>query len=132
MNIENITQAATQAGGNAGNKNTNQENSSSFTEIFAAANNPKPQDAATLAKAKEAATKQATNDFLAYMKKSLAERMQEAWLKQHNMTREQFEALPPEEKKKVAEEMRADIEEKIKEMAKKKLSENTQFLASAI
>ncbi len=132
MNIENITQAKTQAAGNASNKNTNQGNSNSFTEILAAANNPKPQDAATLAKAKEASNKQAINDFLAYMKKSLAERMEEAWLKQHNMTREQFEALPPEEKKKVAEEMRADIEEKIKEMAKKKLSENTQFLASAI
>lgn len=62
-----------------------------------------------------------TQDFLSYMTMTPGERMENAWLRQHNMTRAQFEALSPEEKEKVREQMRQDIERQLKQKAEKDL-----------
>ncbi|HEY1096636.1 MAG TPA: hypothetical protein VGF14_05295 [Alphaproteobacteria bacterium] len=56
-------------------------------------------------------------EFTEYMKKSPAERMMDDWLRAHGMTKEEFDALGPEEKQKILEEMKQDIEEKMKEKA---------------
>lgn len=130
MDISSISQNITGGKVGAGKQESADD---SFADILASANKgPKPLDAIDLDKAKKAKDKAALDEFTAYMKKSVAERMEEAWLKAHGMTKEQFEALPPEEKKAMIEEMRKDIEEKMKQEAEKKLQENTAFHASAI
>lgn len=68
----------------------------------------------------ETATKpDPVKEFMDYMKKPLAERMQEAWLKQHGMTKEEFDALPPEEKDAITKQMAEDIKKKLEEEARK-------------
>jgi hypothetical protein len=56
-----------------------------------------------------------TQEFLDYMKKTPAQRMQETWFKQHGITKEQFDAMSPADQQKVLAQMKQDIEEKIKE-----------------
>lgn len=60
---------------------------------------------------------QVVKGFTEYMKKSPEERMMDDWLRAHGMTKEEFDALGPEEKQKILEEMRQDIEEKMKQKA---------------
>src|SRR5690349_9427490 len=58
-------------------------------------------------------------EFLNYMKKTPAERMQEAWLHQHGLTREQLDAMSPAERKKILDKMRQDIELRIRQEAER-------------
>ena len=53
-------------------------------------------------------------DFLEYMQMTPAERMERAWLKQHGISKEEFDAMSPAEKQKLMDEMKKDIAEKIK------------------
>jgi hypothetical protein len=67
----------------------------------APAASPKPSDA--------------EQEFLDYMKKTPEQRMQEAWLKAHHLTQAQFDAMSPEQKQGLVNEMRQDIEDKLKQ-----------------
>ncbi|HWA49171.1 MAG TPA: hypothetical protein VG742_12900 [Dongiaceae bacterium] len=49
--------------------------------------------------------------FLAYMKKTPAERWVESWLAARGLTKEEFEALPPKEHEALAKEMAEDLKE---------------------
>ena len=47
--------------------------------------------------------------FLAYVKKSPVERWIENWLKAHGLTKEEFDALPPDKHDALAKEMAEDL-----------------------
>ena len=47
--------------------------------------------------------------FLAYVKKSPVERWIESWLKSHGLTKEEYDALPPERHDALAKEMAEDL-----------------------
>lgn len=63
--------------------------------------------------------------FLEYMNKTPAERMEDAWLRQHGLTREQLAALPPEERKKIIDEMKEDIKRQVEESVENALHRKT-------
>jgi predicted flavoprotein YhiN len=75
-----------------------------------------PKSEATVASVAE---KSPAQEFLDYMKKTPEERMQEAWLRAHGIDPEDFEAMPPEKKQALMDEMKEDIEAKLKEAAEK-------------
>jgi phage terminase small subunit len=56
-------------------------------------------------------------EFTDYMKQTPAERMQYAWLKQHGVTKAQFDSMSGAEKQKLIEEMKHELEEKMKQQA---------------
>ncbi len=58
---------------------------------------------------------EAVQAFLDYMSKTPAERMEDAWLAEKGITKEDFENMSPEEKQATLEEMRADIKRKLEE-----------------
>lgn len=62
----------------------------------------------------------AVQEFRDYMKMTPGERMQYAWLKQHGISKEEFDSMPADEKQKLMEQMKREIEEKIKADAVKK------------
>jgi len=47
--------------------------------------------------------------FLSYMKKSPAERWIESWLAAHGLTKDEFDALPPDQHEALAKEMAEDL-----------------------
>ena len=59
-------------------------------------------------------------EFTDYMKQTPAQRMQASWLAQHGITKEQFDALPAEEKQKLLAQMKQEIETKIKQSMEQK------------
>lgn len=62
-----------------------------------------------------------------YLNMSQAERYQEAWLKRHGLTKEQFDALPADEKAKMMADMQQDMHAEIQ----KKMEEDKQKKAKA-
>jgi acyl-CoA reductase-like NAD-dependent aldehyde dehydrogenase len=67
----------------------------------------------------------AVDDFLAYMKKSLAERMADAWLAAHGLDREKLKAMPPEQRDAVLKQMTQELKEQLTEAAAKTTSRKT-------
>lgn len=65
----------------------------------------------------EPAANDAVTEFLEYMAKSPAERLYEAILKEKGLTKEQLEALPPEERMKVEKEIQEEIEQRFEMQA---------------
>jgi len=57
----------------------------------------------------------ATKQFQDYMDKTPEQRMQEAWLHSHGITPEEFAAMSPAEKKALTDQMREEMEEKMKQ-----------------
>lgn len=57
----------------------------------------------------------AAQEFMNYMKMTPAERMQESWLRQHGISKEEFDAMSVEEQQKIIAQMKQDIENDIKE-----------------
>lgn len=53
--------------------------------------------------------------FLAYVKKSPVERWIETWLKARGLTKEAFDALPPDEQEALAKEMAEDLKRAVRE-----------------
>lgn len=53
--------------------------------------------------------------FLAYMKKTPVERWVENWLKSRGLTKEEFDALPPEEHEALAREMAEELKKATQE-----------------
>jgi len=56
----------------------------------------------------------AIQTFTDYMKQTPAERMQAAWLAQHGVSKEDFDAMSPDDKKKLMDQMKQEIREKIR------------------
>ncbi len=63
--------------------------------------------------------------FLEYMSKTPQQRWQEAWLKQHGYTPEQFAALPAEKKQALMDEMAQDMKEQMRQTAEKKTTDSS-------
>jgi hypothetical protein len=79
------------------------------------------QSSLSSAKPKE---KSPTELFQDYMHKTPEQRWHEAWLAQHNLTEEQFNALPPEEKLKLEAQMRDDLKTQVKQSTEKALKQH--------
>jgi uncharacterized membrane protein len=63
------------------------------------------------------ASSSAVDDFLAYMKKSLAERMADAWLAAHGLDREKLKAMKPDERDAVLKQMAKELKDQIAQAA---------------
>lgn len=59
----------------------------------------------------------AVDDFLAYMKKSLAERMADAWLAAHGLDRDKLKAMKPDERDAVLKQMAKELKDQIAQLA---------------
>jgi len=55
--------------------------------------------------------------FLKYMKETPAQKLEDAWLKAHHLTREQLAAMPPAQREAIEKQMAADLKEKLKQQA---------------
>ncbi len=84
------------------------------TSAPAVAEPKKSEEKPTKAKIPE---KSAAEEFLEYMHKPAAERMMEAWLRQKGISEAEWEAMPADKKAALMEEMRQEIEEKIRKAA---------------
>jgi hypothetical protein len=62
----------------------------------------------------------AADTFMAYMKKSPAERMIENWLKAHGLDEEKLKAMSPEERDSIMKQMKQEIEDQLKQQAETK------------
>ncbi len=72
----------------------------------------------------------ALGEFRDYMDKSAEERYFEAFLKEQGLTKEEFDALPPEEKLKLSKKFEEYVSQKIEEAeAKKQLEEEQDSLS---
>jgi acyl-CoA reductase-like NAD-dependent aldehyde dehydrogenase len=65
----------------------------------------------------KAASSSAVDEFLAYMKKSLAERMADAWLAAHGLDREKLKAMKPDERDAVLKQMAEELKQQLKQAA---------------
>ncbi|HTZ77396.1 MAG TPA: hypothetical protein VMC10_05800 [Stellaceae bacterium] len=59
----------------------------------------------------------AAQSFLKYMNETPAQKLEDAWLKEHNLTRAQLDAMPPAQREAIEKEMAADIQQKLKQQA---------------
>lgn len=98
---------------------TNGQDADLFQNALGADNSSQPQVADTVASIAESKY-DAVQEFRDYMKMTPGERMQYAWLKQHGISKEEFDSMPADEKQKLMEQMKREIEEKIKADAIKK------------
>jgi len=64
-----------------------------------------------------ATSNKAVDDFLAYMKKSLAERMADAWLAAHGLDRDKLKAMKPEERDAVLKQMADELKQQLQQAA---------------
>jgi len=67
--------------------------------------------------------------FLNYMKETPAQQLEDQWLASHHLTRKQLEAMSPEQRHATEKQMAADIKQKLKEEAQKKLGTQVDLLA---
>lgn len=93
---------------------------------------PAPQ-AAPAAEAQDlsgavSAGRSTASEFLSYMKKTPAEKVQEAWLARHGISKEEFAAMSPEEKEKLLAQMKHEIEEQMKKETAEKAQHTTDIL----
>jgi hypothetical protein len=57
----------------------------------------------------------AVDEFVAYMKKSLAERMGDAWLASHGLDRAKLKAMSPEEREAVLKQMAEELKQELQQ-----------------
>lgn len=55
--------------------------------------------------------------FFTFMKQSPAEMMQDAWLKRHGISKEEFAAMGPAERQKIVDQMTRELREEAKKLA---------------
>ena len=55
--------------------------------------------------------------FLKYQRETPAQKLEDAWLKAHHLTREQLAAMPPAQREAIEKQMAADLKEKLKQQA---------------
>jgi acyl-CoA reductase-like NAD-dependent aldehyde dehydrogenase len=63
----------------------------------------------------KASSDKAVDDFLAYMKKSLAERMADAWLAAHGLDRDKLKAMKPDEREAVLKQMAEELKQQLQQ-----------------
>ena len=63
----------------------------------------------------KASSNAAVDEFLAYMKKSLAERMADAWLAAHGLDREKLKAMKPDERDAVLKQMAEELKQQLQQ-----------------
>jgi hypothetical protein len=68
----------------------------------------------------------AVDDFLAYLKKSLAERMADAWLASHGLDREKLKAMKPEDREAVLKQMAEELKLQLQQAAAEKAGRKTE------
>jgi len=73
----------------------------------------------------------AVDEFLAYMKKSLAERMADAWLKAHGLDREKLKAMKPEDREAVLKQMAEELKQQLQQAAAAKTQAKTAAAKTA-
>ena len=71
------------------------------------------------------ASSAAVDDFLAYMKKSLAERMADAWLASHGLDREKLKSMSPAQRESVLKQMAEELQQQLKQAAAEQTSRKT-------
>ena len=59
----------------------------------------------------------AVDEFLAYMKKTLAERMADAWLAAHGLDRDKLKAMKPEDREAVLKQMAEELKQQLQQAA---------------
>ena len=69
----------------------------------------------SLSDSKVAAGNSAVDEFLAYMKKTLAERMADAWLAAHGLDREKLKAMKPEQREAVLKQMAEELKQQLQQ-----------------
>jgi hypothetical protein len=74
----------------------------------------------------KAAGNAAVDEFLAYMKKSLAERMADAWLAAHGLDREKLKAMKPEERDAILKQMAEELKQQLQQAAREKADRKTE------
>ena len=84
-----------------------------------AAQKPQTQAQPTAAAVESKGAPSVSDEFLAFMKKSPAEMMQEAWLAKHGISREEFAAMSTEEKQALLAQMKEEIAQEAKREAGK-------------
>jgi hypothetical protein len=62
----------------------------------------------------------AADDFLAYMKESPAQRMEDSWLAAHGLSKEALAAMPPDKRAAVLKQMANDIKNQVTQAAQDK------------
>lgn len=64
--------------------------------------------------------KSAETEFLNYMKETPAQRMEDAWLKAHGLTKEKLAAMAPKDREAVMRQMEKEIEDSLKRQTQAK------------
>jgi hypothetical protein len=83
-----------------------------------------------LSDSKAAAGNAAVDEFLAYMKKSLAERMADAWLAAHGLDREKLKAMKPEQREAVLKQMAEELKQQLQQATEAAKSERKTTAAA--
>ena len=62
----------------------------------------------------------AAQAFLAYMKETPAQQLEDQWLAAHHLTRKALDAMPAKQREAIMKEIEADIKRQLKQAAEKK------------
>jgi len=73
-------------------------------------------------------TNSAADDFLAYMKESPAERMADAWLQSHGLSKAKLAAMSPEKREAVLKQMEKELQDQVADAARQKLEKKPSTL----
>jgi exonuclease VII large subunit len=112
------------------NKDKTAAAGASFADVLSKVDVPKGTSAAELLAKKKAENENRQNEFLDHMKKTPAERMEEAWLRARGLTKEDLEAMEPEKRAALIEEMKQQIEDQIRREAEQKAKSPEQPLVA--
>jgi hypothetical protein len=74
---------------------------------------------------------QAVKDFLAYMKEPVGQRMEEAWLKAHNLTADDLKSMPAAQRDAIEKQMANDIKSEMQQKAQQQAQAKTTAQASS-
>jgi len=111
-------------------KKKEQAGAGSFADMLARVDEPKGVSTADMLAKKKAENESRRNEFLEDMKKTPAERMEEAWLRARGLTKEDLEAMEPEERAALLDEMKQQIEDQIRREAEQKAKSPVEKLTA--
>ncbi len=93
-------------------------NAANFSAASVTRNPASAQDANNSANANQAPS--AADIFKNYMKMTPAERMEDAWLKSHGLTKEKLDKMSPSDREAVMKQMKDEIEQNLKQQTEQK------------
>ncbi|MCG8293009.1 hypothetical protein [Pseudomonas entomophila] len=116
------TAAQQNSQGSASQQNAEDNRKEAFAKLMVMLQNPDAaaRQQASVGKQEEST---ATQDFHDYMAKSPAEKIKEKFLQEMGLTEEEYNALPPEQKAKIDEQIVRRIQDDVKEKAQAKLEQ---------